>query len=237
MTRPPSDLGALYDAWHSQLTPDEGAGAPWHELIKPYLTDLTDCRVLEIGCGRGGLSAWLGANNPLNLVAADLSGEAVLQARRLEPRHTSFAVADIARLPLAAASFDVVVSCETVEHVEHPVAAIREMARVLRPGGKLYLTVPNYLNAMGLYRLYVRITGRQFSEGGQPLNHFTFIPRTSLWLRRGRLRTTQRYSLGHYLPWPARPPMRSYRLDGHWLPLRWLGLHSIFIAEKQGQSE
>jgi ubiquinone/menaquinone biosynthesis C-methylase UbiE/tetratricopeptide (TPR) repeat protein len=51
-------------------------------------------------------------------------------------------VSDIAALPVPDASFDVVLCTEVLEHVPEPIAALREMARVLRPGGKLILTAP-----------------------------------------------------------------------------------------------
>ena len=46
------------------------------------------------------------------------------------------------RLPFRGASFDLVVSQEAVEHMNDPFAAVEEMGRVLRSGGRLYLQVP-----------------------------------------------------------------------------------------------
>ncbi len=51
-------------------------------------------------------------------------------------------VSDILSLPVADASFDCVLCTEVLEHVPEPIRAIREMARVLRPGGRLTLTAP-----------------------------------------------------------------------------------------------
>lgn len=51
-------------------------------------------------------------------------------------------IADALRLPFASASFALVVSQETVEHLPDPFAAVGEMARVLRQGGTLYLQAP-----------------------------------------------------------------------------------------------
>jgi ubiquinone/menaquinone biosynthesis C-methylase UbiE len=226
------DIAAAYDAWHAGLPPDEGADSPWHEQLKALLFDLTGYQVLEIGCGRGGFTAWLATCQPLGIVAADFSTEAVTKARTLEPAGTSFIVADIERIPLRTGSLDMVISCETVEHVPCPPAAIAEMARLLRPGGRLYLTTPNYLSMTGIYRVYVRLTGRHYTEVGQPINQLTLIPRVGLWIRRAGLRTVRMSSVGHYIPWPGRRPVRLYCLDLDRLPLRWLGLHSVFVAER-----
>jgi SAM-dependent methyltransferase len=49
---------------------------------------------------------------------------------------------DITAIPVADESFDVVLCTEVLEHVPHPVAALRELGRILRPGGRLFLTAP-----------------------------------------------------------------------------------------------
>lgn len=51
-------------------------------------------------------------------------------------------VSDIASIPEPDASFDAVMCIEVLEHVPHPVDALRELARLLRPGGTLLLTAP-----------------------------------------------------------------------------------------------
>ena len=51
-----------------------------------------------------------------------------------------------ATLPYADGEFDVVTCVEGLEHIENPQQAIREFARLLRPGGRLVVTVPNILN-------------------------------------------------------------------------------------------
>jgi SAM-dependent methyltransferase len=52
-------------------------------------------------------------------------------------------VADLEQLPLDGDRFDLVISRSVVEHLEHPQPVFRELARVLRPGGKLVFTTPN----------------------------------------------------------------------------------------------
>ncbi len=49
-------------------------------------------------------------------------------------------------LPYPTGSFDLITCVEGIEHLENPFHAIREFSRILKPGGKLILTLPNYLN-------------------------------------------------------------------------------------------
>ena len=66
-------------------------------------------------------------------------------------------------LPWSAGSFDVVVSCNMFHYISHPVVALKEMGRVLRPGGTLVMTdwCDDYL-ACRLCNLYLRLTNRAF---------------------------------------------------------------------------
>jgi 2-polyprenyl-3-methyl-5-hydroxy-6-metoxy-1,4-benzoquinol methylase len=152
------DTRAAYEAWHERYEVDREADAPWHRLVKRYLAparDLASRRVLEIACGRGGFAAWLGMHPsaPARLVAADFARAAVVKAqqhaRRSGLHRAWFGVADIENLPYAPGAFDTVVCCETIEHVPRPRRALAELARVLAPRGRLFLTTPNYLGPLG----------------------------------------------------------------------------------------
>jgi ubiquinone/menaquinone biosynthesis C-methylase UbiE len=229
-----SEASDAYDAWHAKHDVDDGVSTPWHRQAASMLkvgTDIRGKRVLEIGCGRGGFAGWL-ERQGADLLAADFSDEALRQARaHFAGSSIQWMVQDIQRLTLEDNSFDTVISCETVEHVPDPRRVIQELARVLRPGGILVLTCPNYLGPMGLYRAYMRLTGRRFTEEGQPINQLTLAPRTFYWLRLSGLSVEAYGAQGHYLPVPGRPPIRALPLDRISV-LSPFALHSAFRARK-----
>ncbi len=167
-------LSTAYDRWHQQVFDSEPAhrdeSSPWYRLVLEYLGSVENERILEIACGRGGFVRLL-ASREARVVGADFSisalriGQQKLREREASPFRAVLAQADAQNLPFAANSFDVVISCETIEHLPDPRAAVCEMARVTRPGGLLYLTTPNYLNLMGLYELYAKV--RHHRRAGQ----------------------------------------------------------------------
>jgi 2-polyprenyl-3-methyl-5-hydroxy-6-metoxy-1,4-benzoquinol methylase len=228
-----------YDAWHAALSMDEDAATPWHDLVRRHLDperDLAGKRVLEIGCGRGGFAGWLARHpaRPAAVVGADFSTTAVRMAATRAARNglgiARFEVGDVQALAHPDGSFDTVISCETVEHVPDPPRAVAELARVLRPGGRVLLTTPNYLSTLGLYRLYLRVRGRAFTEEGQPINQLTTLPRTRAWVRHAGLRVAALDAAGHYLLLPRRAPVRLRALDRLPFPMRWVAQHSIVVA-------
>src|SRR2546428_73599 len=134
-----------YEAWHLQLGTESDSHEPWHQLVKKHLdtdVDLLGKRILEIGCGRGGFACWLSrqARPPSSVVAADFSSTAVQKGRFFATERgikVKWEIMDIQCIAHPDCSFDTVISCETVEHVADPFKAVRELARVLRPGGRL----------------------------------------------------------------------------------------------------
>lgn len=98
-------------------------------------------RLLDVGCGTGVLLDRLSATfDAAQLVGVDPVPEMLAIARnRLSP---SIELRDgwAERLPFPANQFDVVVSCNVFHFIREPVRALREMRRVLRPGGRLVIT-------------------------------------------------------------------------------------------------
>jgi SAM-dependent methyltransferase len=101
---------------------------------------LNNVRALEVGCGTGEFSLVaraLGAS----VVSLDI-GLGLLRVARAKGVQTPVQ-ADALALPFAECSFDLVISSECIEHTPDGRLAVREMLRVLRPGGQLALTCPN----------------------------------------------------------------------------------------------
>jgi len=231
-----------YEAWHERLAVDSNTDTPWHRLVKTHLAparDLSGKRVLEIGCGRGGFACWLASHpqRPGEIVATDFAITAVQKGETFANEHglsgITWQVGDIQSIAHEDASFDTVISCETIEHVSAPRKAIDELARVLKPGGRLFLTTPNYLGTLGLYRFYMRLTGRRFTEEGQPINNFTLLPLTRTWIARSGLRVRVVDATGHYLLLPGRPPIEFPIFNNPRSLMRWFAHHSLVVAEKR----
>jgi ubiquinone/menaquinone biosynthesis C-methylase UbiE len=103
-----------------------------------------DAAVLDVGTGPGVLMVELAARRPdLNLTGVDLSPSMVAAAtRNLAAEGVSDAVcvvADVAELPFPDQSFDLVVSSLSLHHWDRVDAAVPELARVLRPGGRVVI--------------------------------------------------------------------------------------------------
>lgn len=101
-------------------------------------------RVLDVGAGTGWLAGML-SRRGFTVSALDLGHDNLLRASHRAREHGNavrFVQGDIYRLPFPAHSFDAVAACEILEHLERPGDAIREVARVLRPGGRFVLSTP-----------------------------------------------------------------------------------------------
>src|SRR6266481_1039625 len=192
-------LRSAYDAWHQRIG------------------DVAGLHVLEVACGRGGFVRQL-ARAGACVTGCDFSSAALHAASTKvfvpgRPPLAALVQGDAQSLPFADNSFDVVVSCETIEHLPQVQAGVNEMYRVTRPGGKLFLTTPNYFNFMGLYEIYARFRhpGRMDE---QPFDRRQWFPQVHKWIRRAGWTILRADGTVHQFPFiPGRNPLRWHSLE------------------------
>jgi SAM-dependent methyltransferase len=124
--------------------------------------------VLDVGSGYGDLLVYL-QERGCRVTGVDTSPRAVERARALG---IPVRLGPLRELRLAEASFDVGVLCHSLEHVADPVAELREVARLVRPGGSVHVAVPNG-RAGGL-----RLEGEAWEHVSVPLHLWFFDART-----------------------------------------------------------
>jgi SAM-dependent methyltransferase len=151
---PPSDaLREVYERrgreeYAAPVVPDPTLDRKFAVLTEEIAAQLPVDAYLDAGCGDGRFLAVLPALGPLprRVVGVDIADTILDTARRAcEPVHLApeLVRANLELLPLADAEFDLVVSVQVLEHLLDPAAGIRELARVLRPGGVLLLSTDN----------------------------------------------------------------------------------------------
>jgi SAM-dependent methyltransferase len=107
-------------------------------------------RVLDAGCGTGETLGWLaGAVAPDGFaVGVDLSANHLRMARAALSHNVVLVQADLQRSPLAAASFDLVWSVNTINHLRDPLQGVEGFAALLRRGGRVALGQSSFLPDM-----------------------------------------------------------------------------------------
>jgi 2-polyprenyl-3-methyl-5-hydroxy-6-metoxy-1,4-benzoquinol methylase len=122
-----------------------------HEIVLGMMREEPRGKVLDVPTGTGVLA------NRLRSIGFEVS------CCDIDPSYFSIPdltldVGDLNRsLPYSDQAFDYVICLDGIEHTENPFNAVREFSRILKPGGKLILSLPNYLNIER--RLRFLITG------------------------------------------------------------------------------
>lgn len=126
-----------------------------NDLSHPYVREVLEgCkkgdRTLEFGCGKGAMSALLAIHKEAKPTLVDFSPRALAYARRLfhlAGIRGRFIESDFTKLPLKDESVDFICGKGVLEHVPGYITGARkglkELHRVLRPGGRIVFTVPN----------------------------------------------------------------------------------------------
>jgi ubiquinone/menaquinone biosynthesis C-methylase UbiE len=146
---PPSNASDRDHRLHQEWDPailDALAENDFYASYKRRLRELqaprTGGRHLDVGAGSGQAALLLSAEWGVDVVAVDRSARMVRLAASRGLPHV--VIADAHHLPFAAASFDGVSADRVLQHLDDAEAALDQLIRVLRPGGRLVLADPDY---------------------------------------------------------------------------------------------
>ena len=127
----------------------------------PNLELKSDQLLLDMGCGEGRHSIGALLETSANVIGLDLSVTDLNIAKsRLSDfdisgldTFCSFGVGNINAIPFENSSIDAVMCSEVLEHIDSPEESIKELIRVLKPGGVMALSVPRYLPELICWKL------------------------------------------------------------------------------------
>jgi 2-polyprenyl-3-methyl-5-hydroxy-6-metoxy-1,4-benzoquinol methylase len=236
--------GSERDAqWYNEFYKTKQTGlSPWYRFLLPELakTLKKTSKLLELGCGQAHILRVLAREGMLleesitgvdqSQVAVDFCGQQLPKARFLTGD-----IYDLSGLP--AGAFDTCLLMETIEHIEKPEKPIANIFQVLKPGGLLYVSFPNFLH---LPWLAVRILSEKLNRPNwivlQPVDKiYTVFGVQSLFTKAGF-----RFVKGigsNYGP----PVLYPLETDGLTRLLNSIGLwrfsfHPILVFQKTGQT-
>ena len=158
-------MRAFYESFW-QDAPIEGEPYAWERRRTLLLAEVRPGeRVLDLGCGAGAFLAAL-RDAGAQPVGVDIA-EAALERARTNVPGADVRLLEDGVIPAGHGEFDLVWCSEVLEHIPDVAEALYEVRRVLKPGGRLLLTVPN----TGL-RVRLRFE-RHFDPLGQHVRFFT----------------------------------------------------------------
>jgi SAM-dependent methyltransferase len=199
-------------------------------LALDALAEAAPRRVLEVGCGTGDLTERIVGELGVELVALDQSERMVELTRE---RGIDARVGDVQQLPFEDASFDAALAAWMLYHVPDVGRAIAELARVLRPGGRL-VAVTNASTHLAELRQLVGAPPAAWpfsAENGeeQLRRAFSRVERRDAfgWITFPGRAEVEEYVEATRTLWPDAPP--RYAVDG---PLRVRRAPVVFVAER-----
>jgi demethylmenaquinone methyltransferase / 2-methoxy-6-polyprenyl-1,4-benzoquinol methylase len=162
-------LGPTYDRYAALLS--FGQDPRWRRFLVSRVEVGPDDTVLDVATGTGAVARELLARKGCAVVGLDQSPEMLAEARRRLPAEVRLVEGNAESLPFPDASFDALTFTYLLRYVSDPAATLRELARVVRPGGTvagLEFALPGGPWRL-LWELYVRLglplAGRAISRG------------------------------------------------------------------------
>jgi len=162
---------AFYEAFWADAPPDPEPWA-WERRHALLLGEARPGeRVLDLGCGAGRFVAALRAAGA-DPVGVEIAEAALERARAVAPGADLRRLADDGSIPLEHGAVDLVWCSEVLEHVADGAHLLQEARRVLRPGGRILVTVPYHGRVQAALTALLRFDAH-FDPQGQHLRFFT----------------------------------------------------------------
>jgi ubiquinone/menaquinone biosynthesis C-methylase UbiE len=219
---------------------ERGRGYGYHQMIDDLEVQVTtpyarDARVLELGCGTGLILARV-AEVAKEAVGIDLSEG---MAQRAKDRGLDVHIGSVCDLPFEDDQFDLAYSFKVLAHVPDIDSAVREAARVIRPGGHLLL---EFYNPWSLRYLAKKAAGPQrigedrteadiLTRWDSPRAIPRLLPPNLELVDYYGVRVLTPFAAVHRLPWVARALSRAELAASH-SPLRYFGGFLIAVLRK-----
>jgi SAM-dependent methyltransferase len=150
----------------------------WHLWVFDQIRLAPDSRVLELGCGPGRLWSENIMRTPVgwDITLSDFSPGMLQEAQYNLADHAHrfrFEIIDAQSIPFELGRFDAVIANHMLYHVPDRAAALSEIRRVLKPGGRLYATTVGESHLSELTDLAGRFDPSLAAWGGRPVDRFT----------------------------------------------------------------
>lgn len=155
-------------------------------------------KVVDIGCGGGGFTKALKKYRPdLKIYGIDISEKAVAAAKK-DAGGVLFQLGGIYDIPFSDNSFDAVVIADVLEHIDKPEKAIKEVNRILKPGGVFHAFIPIEGSKYALHAYLLKLGWRAKEKHAGHIQRFTFPDIKQMLTRNGFSIHKKQYS-GHIL--------------------------------------
>jgi SAM-dependent methyltransferase len=147
------DINEEYGEWYFDYEVEKASRFGQQFIHRP---DYAGRSVLEIGCGYGGMLAYVADKGAKTAAGIDVDPERVNLGRRRLGDRAELRVADASALPYPDSSFDIIICDSVLEHVHDLHATLSEVHRTLRPGGTFYAIWGNsWLSPNGPHHLKI----------------------------------------------------------------------------------